>query len=76
MVRAPTTISVGKDGGRAPTTISVPPLRGTVQGGSGVRKQRTRKHKTRKTRKPSNKQHKRSGRKTNVKKLIQKILRG
>ena len=33
---------------RAPTTISVPPIRGTVQGGSGVRKQRTRKRKTRK----------------------------
>ena len=53
---------------RAPTTISVPPIRGTVQGGSGVRKQRTRKGKT--------KQCKRSRRKTNVKKLIQKILRG
>ena len=61
---------------RAPTTISVPPIRGTVQGGSGVRKQRTRKRKTRKHKRRKIKQRKRSRRKTNVKKLIQKILRG
>ena len=72
MPRAPTTISVGKDGGRAPTTISVPPLRGAVQHGSGVRRRNSKRTKKRKPRqsRPSRKH------KSNVKKLIQKMLRG
>ena len=61
---------------RAPTTVSVPPIRGTVQGGSGVRKHKTRKHTAKKHKRRTTKQRKRSRRETNVKKLIQKILRG
>ena len=34
--RAPTTISVGQDGGRAPTTVFGPPLKMGVQFGKGV----------------------------------------
>ena len=34
--RAPTKISVGPNGPRAPTTISVPPQIGGVQNGSGI----------------------------------------
>ena len=84
MVRAPTTVSIppirgdiqkgrGVRLGRAPTTVSVPPIRGNIQQGSGVRKRRARKHKTRKHK---TKKHRPKHYKSNVSKLIHRLLRG
>ena len=53
---------------RAPTTVSVPPLRAGRQRGSGVRKRKSKRSKKRKTR-PSGK------RRISVSKLIRRILR-
>jgi hypothetical protein len=42
--RAPTTLSVGQDGGRAPTTVSVPPQRMGVQYGNGFQAATSHQH--------------------------------
>ena len=60
---------------RAPTTISVPPLIGGSQHGNGVRRYKTKRTKRTKRAKKGKTGRSRK-RKTNVKKLIQKILRG
>ena len=53
---------------RAPTTISVPPLRAERQHGSGVRKRKSKRSNKRKTKSSAK-------RRINVSKIIRRILR-